>query len=138
MFMDCGPDGKECARLVREYSSSIGKGVRMDNSFRNIEIFFLRVSLIGKYFSSGITYPKMFFKLYAFLLLTSTLVPGINYFVVTTHPLHQLQVRKRSSIVLQVSHIEIFYLRVSHCENVPMNKSRDLNDVYIYRRRQNK
>jgi len=39
-----------------------------------------------------------FFKLYAFILLTSTLVPGINYFVVTTtHPLHQLQVRKRSS-----------------------------------------
>jgi len=35
-----------------------------------------------------------FFKLYAFILLTSTLVPGINYFVVTTHPLHQLQVRK--------------------------------------------
>jgi len=31
------------------------------------------------------------------ILLTSTLVPGINYFVVTTHPLHQLQVRKRSS-----------------------------------------
>jgi len=29
-----------------------------------------------------------FFKLYAFILLTSTLVPGINYFVVTTHPLH--------------------------------------------------
>jgi len=38
----------------------------------------------------------IFFKLYAFILLTSTLVPGINYFVVTTHPLHQLQVRKRS------------------------------------------
>jgi len=38
-----------------------------------------------------------FFKLYAFILLTSTLVPGINYFVVTTHALHQLQVRKRSS-----------------------------------------
>ena len=35
LFFDCGPDGKECARLVREYSSSIGKGVRMDNSFRN-------------------------------------------------------------------------------------------------------
>jgi len=28
---------------------------------------------------------------YAFILLTSTLVPGINYCVVTTHPLHQLQ-----------------------------------------------
>ena len=38
-----------------------------------------------------------FFKLYAFILLTSTLVPGINYFAFTTHPLHQLQVRKRSS-----------------------------------------
>ena len=38
-----------------------------------------------------------FFNLYAFILLTSTLVPGINYFAVTTHPLHQLQVRKRRS-----------------------------------------
>jgi len=26
----------------------------------------------------------IFFKLYAFILLTSTLVPGINYFVVTS------------------------------------------------------
>jgi len=39
-------------------------------------------------------YVVCLFKLYAFILLTSTLVPGINYFVVTTHPLHQLQVRK--------------------------------------------
>ena len=30
------------------------------------------------------------FKLYAFILLTSTLVPGINYFVVTTHPIFVL------------------------------------------------
>jgi len=28
---------------------------------------------------------KQIFKLYAFILLTSTLVPGINYFVVTTY-----------------------------------------------------
>jgi len=34
-------------------------------------------------------------KLYAFILLTSTIVPVINYFVVINHPLHQLQVRKR-------------------------------------------
>jgi len=40
---------------------------------------------------------KIFLKLYAFISLTSTVVPGINYFVVITHPLHQLQVRKRSS-----------------------------------------
>ena len=40
---------------------------------------------------------EFFFKLYAFILSTSTIVPGINYFAVTTHPLHQLQVRKRSS-----------------------------------------
>jgi len=38
-----------------------------------------------------------FFNLYAFILLTSTIVPGINYFVVITHPLHQLQVRRSSS-----------------------------------------
>ena len=34
------------------------------------------------------------FNLYAIILLTSTIVPGINYFVVITHPLNQLQVRK--------------------------------------------
>ena len=36
----------------------------------------------------------MFFELYAFIIpvLTSTLVLGINYFVVITHPLHQLHV----------------------------------------------
>jgi len=39
----------------------------------------------------------MFFKLYTSILLTSTIVPSINYFVVITHPLDQLQVRKRSS-----------------------------------------
>jgi len=38
-----------------------------------------------------------FFNLYAFILLTSTIVPGIIYFVVITHPLHKLQVRRRSS-----------------------------------------
>jgi len=30
-------------------------------------------------------------------MLTSTIVPGINYSVVITHPLHQLHARKRSS-----------------------------------------
>ena len=39
-----------------------------------------------------------FFELYAFIILTSTLVPGINYFVVITRPLHQIQVWKRNSI----------------------------------------
>jgi len=33
--------------------------------------------------------PGCFESVYAFILLTSTLVPGINYFVVTTHPLHR-------------------------------------------------
>ena len=37
------------------------------------------------------------FNLYAFILLTSTIVPGINYFVVINRPLHQLQVRRRRS-----------------------------------------
>jgi len=41
-------------------------------------------------------YCADFFNLYAFMLLVSTVVPGINYFVVITHPLHQLQVRRRS------------------------------------------
>jgi len=48
-------------------------------------------------FVASLSKTIFFFKLYAFILLTSTLVPGINYFVVTSHPLHQLQVRKRSS-----------------------------------------
>jgi len=57
-----------------------------------------------------ITEVFFLFKLYAFILLTSTLVPGINYFLVTTHPLHQLQVRKRSrenlvAVVIWPKHI---------------------------------
>ena len=35
--------------------------------------------------------------MYAFILLVSIIVLGINYFVIITHPLHHLQVRKRSS-----------------------------------------
>ena len=38
-----------------------------------------------------------FFELYAFIILTSTLVRGINYFVIITRPLHPIPVRKRSS-----------------------------------------
>jgi len=38
-----------------------------------------------------------FFELYAFIILTSTLVLGINYFVIITRPLHPIPVRKRSS-----------------------------------------
>ena len=44
-----------------------------------------------------VDYSNFFLNLFAFILLTSTLVPGINYFVFITHPLHQLQVRKRNS-----------------------------------------
>ena len=40
---------------------------------------------------------NFFFELYAFIILTSTLVLGINYFVIITRPLHPMQVRKRSS-----------------------------------------
>ncbi len=32
----------------------------------------------------------LFFELYAFIILTSTLVPGINYFVIITRPLHPI------------------------------------------------
>ena len=53
----------------------------------------------------------IFFKLYAFILLTSTLVPGINYFVVTTHPLHQLQVRKRNTCSNSCYMIETYNTR---------------------------
>ena len=38
---------------------------------------------------------RLFFELYAFIILTSTLVLGINYFVIITRPLHQIQVLKR-------------------------------------------
>jgi len=41
-------------------------------------------------------YNSCFFQLYTGAYLSSSaLMPGINYFVVITHPLHQLQVRKR-------------------------------------------
>ena len=38
-----------------------------------------------------------FFELYASIILTSTLVLGINYFVIITRPLHPIPVRKRCS-----------------------------------------
>jgi len=53
-------------------------------------------NIFVKWQHNGSTVKKRV-NLYAFILLTSTIVPGINYFVVITHPLHQLQVRKRSS-----------------------------------------
>ena len=40
---------------------------------------------------------EVFFELCTFVILTSTLVLGINYFVIITRPLHPIQVRKRSS-----------------------------------------
>ncbi len=40
---------------------------------------------------------NIFFVLYAFIISTSILVQGMNYFVVITRPLHQIQVRKRRS-----------------------------------------
>ena len=84
-------------------------------SFTNTGIFFLNLYRLCFYFI-------IFFKLYAFILLTSTLIffncryafilltstlaPGINYCVESSyklqlilHPLHQLQVRKRSSSI---------------------------------------
>ena len=59
--------------------------------------------------SSNFAAACKFFNLYAFILLTSTIVPGIKYFVVITHPLHQLLVRKRSSSNYYV--IEIYNTR---------------------------
>ena len=44
-----------------------------------------------------IWYVVVFFELYAFIILTSTLVLGINYFVIITRPLHPIPVQKRSS-----------------------------------------
>ena len=40
---------------------------------------------------------ELFFELYAFIILTSTLLLCINYFVIITRPLHPIPVRKRSS-----------------------------------------
>ena len=48
-------------------------------------------------FFSLSNYLYNFFELYAFIILTSTLVLGINYFVIITRPLHPIPVRKRSS-----------------------------------------
>jgi len=41
------------------------------------------------------TTTNIFFELYAFIILTSTLVLCINYFVIVTRPLHPIPVRKR-------------------------------------------
>ena len=35
LYMDCGPDGKGCVRLVRDYSFLIGKSVRQNRSYKN-------------------------------------------------------------------------------------------------------
>jgi len=61
---------------------SLNNSVNDTNDCNNIYVMF------NAYFSIH------FFNLYAFILFTSTIVPGINYFVVVTHPLHRLQVRK--------------------------------------------
>jgi len=39
----------------------------------------------------------VFFEQYAFIILTSTLVLAINYFVIITRPLHPIPIRKRSN-----------------------------------------
>ena len=49
------------------------------------------------YFLINNTFAISLFKPYAFVLLTSTIILAINYFVVITHPLNQLQTRNRSS-----------------------------------------
>ncbi len=54
----------------------------------------------------------IFFELYAFIILTSTLVLGINYFVLITRPLHPIPVRKRSSSSCYM--IETFSLLLNH------------------------
>ena len=54
-----------------------------------------------------------FFNLYAFILLTSNIVPGINYFVVITHPLYQLQVRRRSSSSCYMIFVDIIKYHLS-------------------------
>ena len=64
---------------------------------------------------------------YAFIIpvLTSTLLPGINYFVVTTHPPHQLQVRLS---VLVCSPVHKFFDRT---RTIPRNAStRDKSTKY--------
>jgi len=40
----------------------------------------------------GVLVGVIFFELYAFIILTSTLVLGINYFVIITRPLHPIMV----------------------------------------------
>ena len=70
--------------------------------------------------SKHIHYKPYFFELYAFIInffsctmypfimLTSTLVPGINCYVIITHPFHQLQVRKRSSSICYMNETYTF------------------------------
>jgi len=85
-----------------------------------------------------------FCKLYAFILLTSTLVPGIrvHYFVVTTHPLHQwwylfwsfAASRNENTICMCVG---LKYLKRTQNEQIitcplKVDAPRPLNYVYMY------
>ena len=47
----------------------------------------------------------IFFELYAFIILTSTLALGINYFVIITRPLHPIPVRKRIVCSMNPIHV---------------------------------
>ena len=47
--------------------------------------------------NTGVHCVDIFHSLCAFILLTSTILPGINSFIVIIRPLHQLQIRKRCS-----------------------------------------
>jgi len=60
---------------------------------------FVRVRVMCSYLSTGYIcifciFIFIFFEVYAFIILTSTLVLGINYFVIITRPLHFVRSQK--------------------------------------------
>ena len=60
-----------------------------------IYIFFELYAFIIFFFEQHVVFLNCMLLLYR--VLTSTLVLGINYFVIITRPLHPIPVRKRSS-----------------------------------------
>jgi len=75
--------------------SNIAWHVKSHTNYRFSEVHVLH--LLPNESSKIIPLHDIFFELYAFIILTSTLVLGINYFVIITRALHPIPVRKRSS-----------------------------------------
>jgi len=68
------------------YSLDMGKFLKVCDTI----VEAILIALVTLIFSCTVVSSPIvtFFNLYAFILLTSTIVPGMNFFVVITRPLH--------------------------------------------------